>query len=159
MSSETHGAQAVAEAAPQSAEQAIELPSFLDFTGLDLHHHYFGFSLHEWLPVIMSLLVGTLLVGFSLWATRRMEKIPRGSQAFLEIVVAGLSDFLADTLGKHTPRYLPLLGTLFLYILLMNLWGLIPLMHSPTAQINTTLPLALTVFVFYNIEGIRMKGI
>ena len=138
--------------------QSLELPSFLDFTGLDLHHHYFGFTLHEWLPVIMSFLVGTVLVVFSLWATRRMEKIPSGSQAFLEIIVEGLYDFLKDMLGKNTARYLPLLGTLFLYILLMNLWGLVPLMHSPTNQVNTTLSLAIVVFVFYNYQGIKARG-
>jgi len=149
--------QAAAHAA-ETAEKSLELPSFIDFMGLDLHHQYFGFTLHEWLPVIMSFFVGLVLVGFSLWATRRMEKIPRGSQAFLEIIVEGLYNFLGDTLGKHTAKFLPLLGTLFLYIILMNFWGLIPLMHSPTNKINTTLSLAIVVFVFYNYQGIRQKG-
>ena len=124
MSSETHPEEVAtagehAEAAAGGAEQSFELPSFLDFTGLDMHHQYFGFTLHEWLPVIMSLLVGTVLVCFTLWSTRRMEKIPRGSQAFVEIVVEGLYNFFSDTLGKDTARYLPLYGSLFLYILLI----------------------------------------
>ena len=157
MSAETQG-EGAAQVAEGGAEQSFELPSFLDFTGWDMHHQYFGFTLHEWLPVMMSFLVGLVLVGFSLWATRRMEKIPRGSQAFLEIIVEGLGDFLSDTLGKHTAEYLPFLGTLFLYILVMNLWGLIPLMHSPTNQINTTLSLAICVFFMYNFAGIKMKG-
>jgi F-type H+-transporting ATPase subunit a len=152
-STEAHG-----EAAAKTAEQSFELPSFLDFMGLDMHHEYWGFTLHDWLPVIMSFLVGLLLVGFSLWATRRMEKIPRGSQAFVEIVVDGLYDFLSKVLGNDTARYLPFLGTTFLYIILMNFWGLIPLMHSPTNTLNTTLALAIVVFVYYNVEGIRIKG-
>ncbi len=156
MATETHG-ETAAHAAGQ-AEQSLELPSFLDFLGLDMHHSYFGFTLHEWLPVIMSLMVGTLLVSFSLYATRRMERIPRGSQAFLEIVVEGLYNFLSDMLGKNTAKYLPFYGTLFIYILTMNLWGLIPLMHSPTNKINTTLSMAIVVFVVYNFEGIRKKG-
>lgn len=171
MSAEAHG-----QAAPAGAEQSLELPSIFDIynstvdalnhyfpglhlTGLDMHKQYFGFTLHEWTPTIMSCLVGLVLVGFSLYATRRMEKIPRGAQAFAEIVVEGLYNFLSDSLGKHTARYLPFLGTLFLYIILMNLWGLIPMMHSPTNKINTTLSMAIPVFVFYNYEGIRLKGL
>jgi F-type H+-transporting ATPase subunit a len=147
-----------AEAHGDSGEMVFHLPSFLDFTGLDLHHPYFGFTLNEWLPVMMSLMVGLLLVGFSLYATRRMQKVPRGAQAFAEIVVEGLFNFMQDLLGRETARYLPLLGTLFLYIITMNFWGLIPLMHAPTSQVNTTLAMALVVFVFYNFEGIRKKG-
>jgi len=150
------GAHAVS--AAESAEPVLELPSFLDFIpGLDMHHQYFGFTPHEWLPVIMSSMVGLLLVGFSLFATRKMQKVPTGCQAFLEIVVETLYNFLSDTLGKHAGRYLPLLGTFFLYIILMNLWGLIPFLHSPTNTINTTLALAIVTFVVYNFEGIRIK--
>lgn len=153
-----HGAAEAGAHAAESAEPALELPSFLDFIpGLDMHHQYFGFTPHEWLPVIMAFMVGMLLVGFSMFATRKMEKIPTGCQAFLEIVVETLYNFLADTLGKHAGRYVPLLGTFFLYIIMMNFWGLIPGLHSPTNTINTTLALALVTFVVYNFEGIRIK--
>ncbi len=94
----------------------------------------FGVSLEEWIPTIMCILVGFVLVGFSLWATRRMEKIPRGSQAFAEIVVEGLYNFLGEMLGPYTRRYFGFLGTLFLYILLMNLMGLIPAAAFPHQQ-------------------------
>jgi F-type H+-transporting ATPase subunit a len=150
---EAHG-----EAAAQASEQVLELPSFLDFLGVDMHHHYFGCTLHEWLPVIMSCLVGLLIVVFSLWSTRRMEKIPRGFQAFVEIIVEGIHSFLGDILGRHTARHLPFLGTIFIYIILMNLWGLIPFMHSPTSSLNTTLALSIAVFVMFQYAGVREKG-
>jgi F-type H+-transporting ATPase subunit a len=154
MSAESHG-----EKTEAVQDIILELPSFLDFTGLDMHHTYFGFTPHQWMPIIMSSMVGLLLVGFSLWATRRMEKVPRGSQAFLEIVVEALYDFLYEMLGKNTVRYLPFLGTLFLYIIMMNFWGLIPMMHSPTNTVNTTLALSIAVFFMYNFEGIRVHGV
>ncbi len=153
------GSEAHGEAVAKAAEQSLELPSFLDFMGLDMHHEYFGFNLHEWLPVFMSCLVGIVLVCFSLWATRRMERIPRGAQAFVEIIVEGLYDFFNDILGKQTAQFLPYLGTLFLYIILMNFWGLIPFMHSPTNMINTTLALAITVFFTYNVAGVKVQGL
>lgn len=144
-------------AAENDAEMVMSLPSFLDLFGLDMYRKYFGYDLHEWEPIIMSLMVGSVLVLFSLYATRKMEKIPRGAQAFLEIVVEGLYNLLADTMGKNTARYLPMLGTVFIYILMLNLWGLLPGMHSPTDQINTTLSLAVVMFFFYNLEGLRRR--
>ena len=153
--------------APASEHQELELPSFFHLLGgahpKEFLEHYhdpvFGVALEDWIPTIMCVLVGMVLVGFSLWATRRMEKVPRGAQAFAEILVEGLYNFLGEMLGPYTRRYFGFLGTLFLYILLMNLMGLVPLLHSPTNRINVTLSMALPVFVFYNIEGIRIKGI
>ena len=89
-------------AAGKSGEMVLHLPTFLDFLfaklGLDLHHVYFGVELKYFVPLVMSFLVGCTLVGFSLLATRRMEKIPRGSQAFVEVVVEGMYNFLHDIL-------------------------------------------------------------
>ena len=149
-------------AAESSGEMVLHLPTFLDFlgekVGLNMHHGvYFGVEAKYFVPLVMSFLVGSLLVGFALLATRRMEKIPRGSQAFVEIIVEGMYNFLHDILGRHTARYLPFFGTLFFFILVMNLWGLLPLMESPTHYMNTTLSMAVVVFVMYNFEGLRMK--
>jgi F-type H+-transporting ATPase subunit a len=152
---------------PASEAQELELPSIFHLLGgahpkefLERYHDpVFGITLEDWIPTIMCILVGFVLVGFSLWATRRLEKIPRGSQAFAEIIVEGLYNFLGEMLGPYTRRYLSFLGTLFLYIILMNLMGLIPLLHSPTNKINVTFSMALPVFVFYNFEAVRIRGL
>jgi F-type H+-transporting ATPase subunit a len=150
-------------AAEGSGEMVLHLPTFIDFVagkvGIDMHHAYFGVEAKYYVPLVMPFLVGSALIGFAMVATRRMEKIPRGAQAFVEIIVEGMYNFLHDILGKHTARYLPFFGTLFFFILVMNLWGLIPLMESPTHFMNTTLSMAIVVFVLYNVEGIRMKGL
>jgi F-type H+-transporting ATPase subunit a len=56
-------------------------------------------------------------------------------------------------------RYLPFLGSLFIYILSMNLFGLIPFMDSPTSNLNVTVALALVVFVFSQWIGFRELGV
>ena len=59
---------------------------------------------------------------------------------------------------RHGPRYVPFLGTLFIYILAMNLFGLIPFMDSPTSSLNVTVSLALVVFLFSQYIGFRELG-
>ncbi len=143
----------------EAAEFKTELPSFLEILGIDLHHRFLGLSWHDWVPVIMSLLVGIVLVLVSYVATRRLEKVPRGSQALLEVVVQGLENFLRGVMGSAAPKFLPFIGTIFLYVLIMNLWGLIPLMHSPTNKLNTTAALALVVFFNTHFQGAKKHGI
>jgi F-type H+-transporting ATPase subunit a len=56
-------------------------------------------------------------------------------------------------------KYVPLVGTLFFFILISNLWGQIPFLHSPTANLSTTLALGLIVFFYVQYVGIRSNGI
>ena len=76
------------------------------------------------------------------------------------MVVEALYNFIVDILGpKFGPRYVPFLGTLFVYILAMNLFGLIPFMDSPTSNLNVTVALALIVFVYAQYIGFRELGV
>jgi len=69
-----------------------------------------------------------------------------------------LDDFICGILGAKGRRYTPFIGTLFIYILFMNLFGIIPLMKSPTASWSTTLALAICVFVYVQYTAIRELG-
>jgi F-type H+-transporting ATPase subunit a len=65
-----------------------------------------------------------------------------------------------DVIGeKLAKKYLPLIATIGLFVLISNLIGIIPGFESPTSDINVTLALALIVFVYYNFEGIRENGL
>jgi F-type H+-transporting ATPase subunit a len=75
------------------------------------------------------------------------------------LVVESLSDFVVGILGPRGKKYVPFLGTLFVYIFAMNLFGLVPLMKSPTSSINTTVALAICVFLYVQYTGIRENGI
>jgi F-type H+-transporting ATPase subunit a len=115
--------------------------------------------LHHYEILVFSLFVAVLLVLVAFLASRRPQMVPSGLQNLVETVVEGLSDFLTGILGpRHGPRFVPFLGTLFLYILAMNLFGLIPFMHSPTASLNVTVALALTVFVYVQYIGFKELG-
>lgn len=135
-----------------------ELPTFFDLLPIDMHREILGISLHELVPVLMSMLIIVFLGVFSIVATRNLKKIPGGLQAFLELVVEGLDNFVKSILGKLSDKFLPFIGSLFLYILIMNLIGQIPLFHSPTTSYNTTLALTLLVFVATHYYGLRYNG-
>ena len=109
--------------------------------------------------LVFSLLVALVLLFVAFRASRDPQLVPSGLQNGVEMVVEALSDFIISILGpKNGPRFVPFLGTLFIYILSMNLFGLIPFMHSPTASLNVTVALALTVFVYVQFIGFKELG-
>ncbi|PYV87365.1 MAG: ATP synthase F0 subunit A [Acidobacteria bacterium] len=86
-----------------------------------------------------------------------MER-PGKIQQLLEVSVEFLNAQLEEIIG-HGGKYLPMIGTIGTFILLMNLMGLIPGFMSPTSRINVTLGCALVVFLYYNYLGIRKQGL
>jgi F-type H+-transporting ATPase subunit a len=115
--------------------------------------------LHRFEPVIFSLFVALVLSLIAFLATRKRRLIPGPFQNAVETIVELLYDFVVGILGPHYgPRYVPYLGTLFIYILAMNLFGLIPFMDSPTSSLNVTVGLALCTFLYVQYTGIRELG-
>jgi F-type H+-transporting ATPase subunit a len=115
--------------------------------------------LHEWENLVFSLLSVTILGIVVSAASRRATMVPGLLQNVVEFLVEKLDEFICGILGPHGRRYVPFLGTLFVYILFMNLFGLVPFMKSPTANLNQTLALALCVFFYVQYTGIRNFGI
>ena len=100
-----------------------------------------------------------ILIGLSLAARFSLKKTaPTGVQNFMETIVGGLENFIVDIMGPEGRHYLSLIGTLFLFILVCNLEGLFPGFDSPTANINTTLALALVTFTATHYIGIKRHG-
>jgi F-type H+-transporting ATPase subunit a len=110
---------------------------------------------------IAMLLVLTLaLTIFALIVRSRLSVENPGSlQIVVEDFVNGFHSLLDDFVGPKGRRYLPLVGSMFLLIWLSNLAGLVPGLMAPTSNLNVTLGCALTVWVFYHIQGVREQGI
>jgi F-type H+-transporting ATPase subunit a len=116
--------------------------------------------LHEFEPVLFAMLVGALLCLVAFLASRNPKMIPGPLQNVAEFAVESLYNFVVSILGPaQGARFFPLLATLFVYILAMNLFGLIPFMDSPTSNLNVTFALGLTIFVYAQWVGIRGLGI
>ncbi|WP_299872892.1 F0F1 ATP synthase subunit A [uncultured Cocleimonas sp.] len=119
----------------------------------------------EWLhinaTIVFTWVVMILLVGGSWLITRKLTieaEIPRW-QNMLEVVVTTINDQIRDVSGQDASRFLPFIGTLFLYILTSNLLELIPGFVAPTGSLSTTTALAISVFVAVPLFGIASDGI
>src|SRR5438094_654072 len=106
-------------------------------------------------------LVIVLLTTIAVLATRDLRERPGGLQNFVELLVQGLVDFVESIGGKRALAYLPLFGTLFLFIVVSNWLSVVPLvgqvafLHSPTADYHTNFAMAVLAFVAYQTEGFR----
>jgi F-type H+-transporting ATPase subunit a len=111
--------------------------------------------------LVYSWLVMALLVGISWLITRNLSLGPSISrrQSLLETLVLTIRSQIADMV-QHTPdRYLPFIGTLYLFIALSNLLSVVPGYHAPTASLSTTSALAICVFLAVPFFAIRERGI
>ncbi len=109
--------------------------------------------------VTYAWLIMALLVGLGYLAAKPRALVPGGGQSFFELLIGGLEDFMVDITGEEGRAFFPYIGTLFLYIWVCNLIGLIPGFFSPTANINTTLSMALCTFVYTHYLGIKFHGV
>lgn len=80
-------------------------------------------------------------------------------QAILEILVTGIVKQIQDVGLKEPEKYLPFIGTLFLFVALSSLCTMIPGFQPPTGSLSTTAALALCVFIAVPFFGIREQGV
>lgn len=76
----------------------------------------------------------------------------------MEVIVEGLANMARDVMGEDWRRYFPLVATIFAFIVVSNLMGLIPGVGGATSDVNTTTAWAVISFAIYNYVGIRKHG-
>ena len=128
------------------------IDSILSAIGLEHFAHKFTFVTHAWL-VMLILIVSALLFA------RGVQLLPKKGQNFFEVLLGGLENFMVEITGPEGRFFFPFIATVFLFVLISNLIGLVPGMFSPTANLNTTLALALCTFVYTHIIGIKFHGV
>lgn len=109
--------------------------------------------------VTYSWLIMGLLLGLGYLAAKPRALVPAAGQNFFETLVGGLEEFMVEITGEEGRAFFPLIGTAFLFILVCNLIGLLPGFFSPTANVNTTLALALCSFVYTHYLGLKFHGV
>lgn len=133
------------------------------------------------MPITNSLLatwVTMVLLASCAWAaTRKMSLVPSNIQLLAEFIVGGLHDFFGAVSGKYINKFFPLIASLFLFIITANWVGLlpgvgtiglfhtvhgeikfVPLLRAATADLNTTIALALIAMVSVQYFGFSISG-
>jgi len=136
-----------------------ELPNIFTVLAEKFPANPFFKFIHLQENISFSLLI-VLIVGLlAFFAARKRSLIPAGRlQAAFALVAGGLDDFVCGIIGPKGRRFTPFIGTLFIYILCMNIFGLVPFLKSPAASWSTTLALSLCVFVYVQYTAVKELG-
>jgi F-type H+-transporting ATPase subunit a len=114
--------------------------------------------------IAMEFLVFLIAVVFFLWLRARLSvDKPGATQQFMEMLIhnpmsLGVGDLLESNIGHGADRYLPMIGSIGLFVLMCNLISLVPGLASPTAEKSVPLGCAIVVFVYYNWSGLIKHG-
>jgi F-type H+-transporting ATPase subunit a len=109
--------------------------------------------------VTYGFLASIILIVIALMIKGSLRLVPRGFQNFVEMVVEAIYKLVDDNIGHHfTKTFFPFICTIFLYILICNLMGLLPGFASATSNVNTNAAMAVPVFLATHYYGIRVHG-
>jgi F-type H+-transporting ATPase subunit a len=109
-------------------------------------------------PVVTTWAIMAVLTLGSWVVTRRLALHPDRRQATLELIVTGIMGQLEEVIRKEARPFLPILGTLFIFLVAANLSGVLPGVEAPTGKSETPAALALIVFVSVHFFGVRARG-
>jgi F-type H+-transporting ATPase subunit a len=100
-----------------------------------------------------------LVLALAAWVTaRRLSLEPSLPQVVIEGVVEAIDDAIRAVLPEHSRQVLPFIATLWIFIVVSNLIGIIPQIDSPTGDLSVTAALAVLVFLSVHWFGIRTQG-
>jgi len=110
-------------------------------------------------PVVATWGLMAVLTLAGLIATRSLTLSPTRYQAMLELIVAAIEDQIKGTMRLTPKPYVPMIGTLFLFIMVSNWSSLVPGLEPPTAHIETDAALGLIVFCSIIFFGMSARGV
>jgi F-type H+-transporting ATPase subunit a len=113
--------------------------------------HTYPWVISSWLVMLFLIIAGAI-------ATKTISLVPGKAQNFWEIFISGLEEFMVDITGDEGRWFFPLIATVFIYILVCNLSGLLPAFAPATANLNTTLSCAVVVVFFTHVIGVMYHG-
>lgn len=114
--------------------------------------------------VAMELLVFVVAAVFFLWLRTRISvDRPGGTQQVMELLLRnsmslGVADLLENNIPHGGLKYLPMIGSIGIFVLFANLISVVPGLASPTAEVSVPLGCALVVFLYYHWSGLRKHG-
>ena len=118
----------------------------------------FGITINITSSVIIQWIVILILGIGAFLLTRNLKLKPSKTQAALEKVYQSIRDLSVDTMGEEYESFLPYIGTLMIYLIVLNFLGLIGI-KPPTRDISVTVSFAIVTFLVVNLNAIKKNGI
>lgn len=128
-------------------------------TGPNLTFDYGAIHLLVSQTVWTTWLIMALLAGAFCLLTGHLQLEPNKRQTALESIVVAMFEAVQAVIPEHAEIVFPFVSTLWLFIVVANLIGIVPGMKSPTADLSTTTALAIVVFFCVHLFGIRSEGL
>ena len=122
-------------------------------------YSFFGHEVWITTSHVCILIVMLIIIIFAIAANRAMKKateVPTGFQNVVELMVEKLDGMVDSPMGKNAPRFYNYIGTVFIFILLSNISGLLGL-RPPTADYGVTLPLGILTFVLIHFNQFKYQ--
>lgn len=128
------------------------LTSLFSTVGLEKFAAAYPHVTYMWLCMLILIIFGWL-------AGKSVSMVPKTAQNVFETLISGLEEFTVTVTGEEGRKSYPLLLTIFLFVLLGNLMGLVPTFYPPTASLDTTLALAIISVLWSHVIGVQQHGI
>ncbi|MFH1428817.1 MAG: F0F1 ATP synthase subunit A [Candidatus Margulisiibacteriota bacterium] len=106
----------------------------------------------------MTWIVITILILLGFFGGRKLKDVPHGLQNFWEMIIGFFDEIVVSTLDESGRKFTPMITTLFLFICISNLLGMVPGLAEPTKYLSTDLGLGLMIFVIVHYSAIKAKG-
>ena len=146
--------------------------SLYELSSVEVGEHFYwsfgDYQVHGQV-LINSWIVIAIILAMAVLTTRDLKPIPEGGQNFIEYLLEFIRDIAKTQIGDEYKRWVPYIGTMFLFIFVSNWsgalipWKIIELPHgelgAPTNDINTTAGLALLTSAAYFYAGIGKRGL
>lgn len=98
------------------------------------------------------------IIAMSVYLTNRLEKVPKGKQVVVELLVMAFYNLVEQTMGRGKEKFAPYIGSIFMLSLFCSLSSLLTFKPA-TSDLNTTAAWALLTFVLIQYSGIKTNGI
>lgn len=118
----------------------------------------FGYTVDITAGIIIEWVVIVVLAIAAYALTKSLKLKPNKTQAAVENIYQLLKDFIVNTMGKEYESFVPYIGTLMIYLLVLNWIGAIGF-KPPTSDVSTTASFAIVTFLVVNINAIRKNGL
>ncbi len=138
------------------------------FSWFSLFPYLKNFTAHGYIHVLNASFITLICIFLAIFLNRKMKKnknidVPNEKFNLLNFfeIISGMLFYLAtEIMGeKNAKKFFPILASVFLFIFLNDLIGLVPGFLPPTDNINTTFACGIFIFIYYNYAGFREHGI